>query len=320
MSTPVPAVCPLCGQNLVNREAVERLRRNQASQLRELQAQIAEEASALAEKNVAAQRARLEKDAATAQNKRVKTLENALKQVQHENAQLERRIEKLNAHERGEFHEVDVHDQLLHAFPGDKVERRGKGADIVHTVYYQTGRTSQRAGVIAYECKDTIRWEKGFIKQMQKAGVAQGTPYLILVTRASPPGEKGFCMKDNVIIVQPDYVLAIAHLVRKWVIELHRAGHRTDGRDEKTTRLFEYLTGDEFHQAFRLILGASDSLRLLLADEKRAHERVWMRREQAYDELGRKSSVVDEAIRTIIDESPRTDAKVIPLPSRAKAS
>lgn len=112
----------------------------------------------------------------------------------------------------------------------------------------------------------------------------------------------------------------MAAIVRTMVIESHRAGHRTDGRDEKTARLFEYLSGDQFKQAFGGILGASDSLRLLLAEEKRAHERVWTRREQAYDELGRKSSVVDEAIRTIIEASPRADAKVIRLPHQAKAS
>lgn len=324
MSKIKPAVCPFCGQALVNSDAAEHLQRSQAAQERELQKRVSADANVLVEKRLAVERAQLEKEAAKTQDKRVKALENMLKQIQEEKVQLERRVEKLSANERGDFHEIDVFEQLRQAFPGDKFERHGKGPDIRQVVYYETGRTAQQAGVVVYECKDTIRWQNGFVAQIRKAGTTQRTPYLILVTRAYPKGEKTVCVRDDVIVVQPALVCAITGIVRRMVIEAHRAGLRTDRHDEKTARLFEYLSSNDFRQTFSAIVAASDGLKSLLSEEKRAHERVWTRREHAYDDLGRKSSAVDEAIRNIIEDTSRAPtnrslAKVIRLPSRAKA-
>ncbi|WP_437304466.1 DUF2130 domain-containing protein [Sorangium sp. So ce388] len=319
MSTTDSGICPYCGQTLLNHAAAERVRKSEANRQREFDKRVAAEAHALAENLVTAERTQMKKDASQAQDKRVKSLEKLLNQVQDEKTQLERRVQRLSANERGEFHEVDIYNQISHVFPGDKVERRGKGADILHTVYYETGRTSQRAGVVVYECKDTLHWDNEFIKQIRKAGAAERTTYLILVTRACPKGEKTVCVRDGVIVIQPAHVLAIAQIIRRMVIEAYRAGLTTEERNEKAERLLEYLTSDDFRQAFGAIIDASESLMSFLSEERRAHERAWARREHAYDDLARKSSSVDEANRAIIEERSRRSAKVIRIAERSKA-
>src|SRR4051812_7570221 len=111
MSRPPPEVCPTCGQTLLNRDAAERVRQRQADQQREFEKRLTAAASVLADKMAAGKLAQLKKDAAKAQDQRIKALEGALQQVQEEKLQIERRLQKMSANERGELHEVDVYQQ-----------------------------------------------------------------------------------------------------------------------------------------------------------------------------------------------------------------
>ncbi|APR78582.1 Hypothetical protein A7982_03929 [Minicystis rosea] len=236
----------------------------------------------------------------------------ALKKQKEE---LERRLQKLTAHERGDSQEIDVFARLQQAFVSDKIERQGRSGDIIHTVRHDFGGGLQETGTIVYECKDTLRWKGDFLTQTKKAGRAHGSLYRMLVTWAFPAGEKDLCVRDGVILAHPSKVVLLADVVRRMVIEVRRAGLTAEGQADKASSLYAYLTGDEFRSTFDGIVGAAEELEKLLRDEKQAHERTWGRRAQVHENLARKTAAIDGSIRGIL-EAPTAGAKVIDFPAK----
>ncbi|MGH2764937.1 MAG: DUF2130 domain-containing protein [Actinomycetota bacterium] len=329
-SKTLPEKCPFCGQTLLNKTAAERLVRKQGEFEREVRRVVRTEAEVKAREKVravqkeereaarlqmdemkkqlelkqrevgrlkerqAAERTRMEKSIRTQVGrdfaKRSRALEQSVDALQRQKEELERRVERLTAQERGEFHEVDIFERLVQGFPGDKIEKRGRGGDILHTVRHQSGGRQREAGLILYECKDTLRWSNDFITQIRKAGRSRKTPYLVLVTKAFPRGQKWVLVRNDVVIAHPAYAVYLAEVVRRMVIETDRAGLAASGHDEKTALLYEYLASDRFRQSFQAVVEAADQLSELLGSEKQAHERTWTRREHAYSDLGRQTS------------------------------
>ena len=307
-----PSNCPFCGQPLTNQAAIDHLHRSESKFEADLRRVLQAEANAAADKKLKEERksvqAKLEKTIRAELEKKQATkerhLEGTVKRLRDQNDELERRLEDMNAPERGDLREEEIFNRLVEAFPDDDIKREGKGGDIMHVVRYSAGKSQRRAGLILYECKDTLRWLNSFIEQIKADGKTHRTRHLLLVTRAMPKGEDGMFIRDDVAVVGPDYVIYLAHVLRQMVIEADRAGLAGQGKAAKTSQLYEYLAGDEFREHFGAVVKAGGNLTSMLQEEKRAHERTWTRREQAYSELERKAIAVDEAICGIIEAEP----------------
>jgi hypothetical protein len=302
----------------MDRVAVQRLQQSQAEFEKEMREKLAADAYAKAKKKAEAELAEREKGVAAKYNKRLKVLHNTENALREQNDKLQRRLEQLSAPERGEFSESDLHNRLVRDFRDDHVEKRGKSGDILHTVYYAAGGKKIRAGLIVYEVKNTQDWSNDFIRQVKKAGRMHSTPYLILVSSAFPKkaNKDLFVHDDEVIVVQPQHAPHLVAIVRRMVIEAHRAGLTTEGQGQKASQLLEYLKGEGFRQNFDSILRAADDLSDLLRTEKNTHEKTWTRREHVYSELSRKSSAIDERIRTIIEAERSGQPTLFALPRR----
>jgi hypothetical protein len=233
--------------------------------------------------------------------RREKAFQRALTHLREHNEELERKVEHLTAQDRGDLNEVDTVERLTRAFPADRIEKRGRGGDVLHTVLIKADGIERRAGLILYECKDTSRWSNSFITQIKRDGQMHKTCYLVLVTKAFPRSERWVCVRDGVVVVHPAYVAYIAEMMRRMVVETHRAGQGMRGHRQKTARLYEYLASSDFRESFAEVVHASDVLHDLLRTEKQAHERTWTRREHAYSELGRRTTAIDETLRTIFE-------------------
>jgi len=54
--------------------------------------------------------------------------------------------------------------------------RQGEGGDIAQTVRSPDTGNGDTAGLILYECKDTLRWSKGSLDQIRQDRAAYRTP------------------------------------------------------------------------------------------------------------------------------------------------
>jgi hypothetical protein len=335
-----PSKCPFCGQPLVDETAVAHLRRAQETFEAELRASIKADAKAELRERLAAakkeaaeeaqerllgvreqlaserkkvaelkkkrtgERAELEQELRTKlrgeYERREKSVTRTLEKTLEQKEELERKLEHLSAQERGDMNEVETVDRLQAAFPTDKIEKKGRGGDIFQTVLYGEGGVQRKAGLILYECKDTAKWSNDFLAQVKRDGQTHKTPYLVLVTRMLPRGEKALCVRDGVVVVQPQHVVYLAELVRRMTIDTHRAEYSGKGQRQKTAALLEYLSSQQFRDSFAQVVHAAETLNEMLQTEKDAHTRTWRRRELAYAELGRCTGEIDESLRMIL--------------------
>lgn len=348
-ATAAPAICPYCKQTLANKAAIEALREAEADyQERLKQAAAAEAARIVAERiqevRVAeAKKAdqwrekyedlterqkhaqaklrlqlekQLEEKAERKVGSRMRSLKQTLENAVEEKKTLERKLEQLTAAERGAFNEEDLVHELKQAFPEDRIEKRGKGGDILHEVFYRAGSERVRAGLIVYECKDTIQWDNAWVRDVKEAAEQRRTPHAVIVTRAFPPRHKDLVVRDDVPIVHPDRMTALIRVVRGGIIEIHRASLTAQGQAEKTMELYRYLTSDDFRQAFESLEEIGRQLKDHLEDEKKTHRRTWERREACYNELAEKTAVIDERIRGIIERpAGGKKAKIVRIPA-----
>jgi hypothetical protein len=105
----------------------------------------------------------------------------------------------------------------------------------------------------------------------------------VLVTQALPEGVRSFGQVDGVWVCDYAGSLALAHVLRQWLIALGVARQNENGRAEKTALLYAYLTGPEFRQQVEGIVTAFGSMRDDLEAEKRALQKHWARREKELD-------------------------------------
>jgi hypothetical protein len=216
-----------------------------------------------------------------------------------------RQLEHMTADERGDLNEETLLSGLKNAFPDDRIERRGRGragGDILHEVWTKSADGLVSAGLIVYECKDTLHWSNRFIDQARKEGKTHKTPYLVVVTRAFPGGEKMLCVRDSVVIVHPTRLIELAHVMRRMVVAVHETALLGEGQAPKSAALYEYLSGGDFREAFETLVTSSDRFSQMLDKERRAHEQTWARREAAYEDLRRTTTSIDTRIRSIIEK------------------
>lgn len=210
---------------------------------------------------------------------------------------------KADGHDRAHFG-PEGEDELVMVlkteFPGDIIEHRGKGGDVIHTVM----GGGKALGTIVYECKRTKDWNKAFTRQLKDAMAKHDTRYGLLVSRKLPQRASGFVVNNGVLAVEPHLAASLAGILRKAIVELAQARLAEDGKAAKTAELYEYLRSDDFGNAVRRVKDKVQELRDSLEKEKSHHETWWNTREQHYATVLREVTGIDGRVSDILASSP----------------
>jgi hypothetical protein len=289
-------VCPTCGQRLTNPAMQRRVERNQAKAKRDLRAQLQADIEASVEERVQGEYA--------GRNARMRA----------RLAELERQADTRSAHDLGVDHEHDILGLLRSAFPTDRIDHHGRQGDIVHTVM----RNDREVGPILVECKNARAWQNAWLPKLKQDGRERGTPYLVLVTRRLPAKASGFCVRDDIAICEPAYVVAVATIMRQWVISAYRTDTGAKGVPEKARRLYDYLAGAEFRASFSEILDCANQLDALDKTERRQHELSWKKRAKLLGQLCAAHLRIDAKLEAEVEEttSPASPSVVVDIPER----
>jgi hypothetical protein len=185
---------------------------------------------------------------------------------------------------------------LREQFPGDRIEHRGKGGDVLHTVL-DGGRV---AGVIVYECKKTKGWQPGYLRQTKTAMETHHTKYGVLVTRALPPRRQGMCVLGGVIVAVPAIAPQIVAVLRDGILTISRLRLSEEGKAAKTHQLFDYLRGQDFSTAIQRVQEKVNELRDSLNRERSHHNGWWNSREALYAAILREASGIDARVSDLL--------------------
>ncbi len=254
--------------------------------------------------------------------RREKTLRGIVDRLKEENRGLQNRLDHVSVSDQGEFNEQDLQRVLMHAFSEDTIQHAGRGkagADIIQRVRYRAGSSYVIAGTIVYECKDTLSWQNEFFEQAKHARETHRTPHVVLVSRAFPRNQKDLFWKNDIPIVHPSKAVHLAHVIRRMVIEVHRASLSDQDRARKTAELYRYLSSEDFRRTISDMSETSENLQKYLRDERKLHARIWAKRERGYTILAQRVTTIDEAVREIIESPSIRRAENVAL-ARAAAS
>lgn len=181
---------------------------------------------------------------------------------------------------QGEVQELELEQTLKVEFPLDDVVPVPKGingADVIQTVYDQTGRV---CGSIIWESKRTKNWDKEWIQKLKDDTRNAKADVAILVTAAMPDDIKTFGNKEGILVTNTDSFLGVAKLVRQKIIELCLAKLSSVGQSEKMEILYNYLRGNEFKQRVDAIVEAFSAMKSDLDKEKLIFTKMWAKREK----------------------------------------
>jgi len=130
--------------------------------------------------------------------------------------------------EKGEYAELGTLDDLEQVCSEDSIKRLGgKGEpDLVAKPRY---KGSEIGETVIFEIKDTGRWSRQYIEQLEKWMTEYNTPFGILATHDLPADAKakGFsvsCDQGVILVTQLEYAALSYQILRKILIALYLEG------------------------------------------------------------------------------------------------
>ena len=243
----------------------------------EIEKQARAEAAKKREKELAGQRAVLEKDKAMALLKQQGEFNREREAFQKKVKIMEHQLQRKTANELGDGGEIDVFEALREAFPGDRITRIKKGqpgADILHEVLHK----GQPCGRIVIDSKVRQGWQNGFVTKLRQDQVEAGAEQAILATSVFPAGTKELCIDSDIIIANPARVVHIADILRKAMITMHVRGLSMKERADKMGKLYRLITSESYSRKFSEAGRLTQDILDLDVQEKKTHDNVWKKR------------------------------------------
>lgn len=198
-----------------------------------------------------------------------KLAEEALRKAQQGSMQLQ-----------GEVQELMLEDILRSTFKYDKIEPVGKGvkgADCIHTVCNSYG---QQCGKIIYESKRTKDFANDWIEKLKADMRTLGADIAVIVTQALPKDMERFGEKDGVYICTFAEVRSMSSILRNSIIRIFQITSSQEGKSDKMSLLYNYLTGNEFGEQWKAIREGFLNMKMSISKERDAMEKLWKSREK----------------------------------------
>ncbi len=180
---------------------------------------------------------------------------------------------------RGEVLELDIEATLRNTFTQDEIKEVPKGilgADVIQTVRDNIGRNY---GTIVWECKRTKSFNQEWITKLKDDVIRSGGNFAILVTQILPDGVKSFDSINGVWVTDFASYLQLANVLRMQLFELKRIEKLQDGKEQKMSVVYEYLTSDQFKNKIIAVVETFKMMQDQLEKEKRAYTKLWAERE-----------------------------------------
>jgi hypothetical protein len=273
--------CPMCGQTLLDEQAAKRVHAYE----KRVEARLVKDLK---------RRVRDEMETAHGQERLA---------LQHQVDDLKRKVDAKSSRALGEEQQDALVSRLQKAFPDDEIVLVGNNGtgDIVQTVR----GSGREVGRILHECKNTKQWQNAWVAKIHEDGEVRRVTHLVIVSRRLPRGVQGYCERGGVLICQPDYALALTHVLRMWMI----AAHTEDGAAAPDERaLWSYLDGDEFQGRLDALRQAASDEDAALVAEERAHKRWWDDRARRAGRLRNTVTSIEQDIEYIASGSPKGES------------
>jgi len=216
---------------------------------------------------------------------KLKEADEKRKQLQEQLQIAQRKLEQGSMQMQGEVQELAIEEYLAIKFPLDTIEeiKKGqRGADCLQIV-----NTSDMAncGKIYYESKRTKDFQKSWIEKFKADMRDKGVDIGVLVTEVLPNTMDRMGFYDGIWVCTYEEFKGTVALLRDSVIKITIAKKSQEGKSDKMSLLYNYLTGNEFSMQVEAIVEGFSTMQSDLDKEKRAMTKIWKQREKQLDKV-----------------------------------
>ncbi len=210
-------------------------------------------------------------------------LQDQMRQQKELHQEALRKAEQGSVQTQGEGGEIYIEDLLRQAFPEDDIQevaKGQKGADVIQKVRFGSALV---AGIIVWEGKRAQNWQNSWISKIKEDTVRVNGHISVIVSDISKGAKttKTNMIEENVWVCSYTDILVLAASIRSGLIRASNAIKSQEGKGTKMELLYNYMSGQEFINAMRMVNDSYIADQEIIAKERRAMEKHWKAREKA---------------------------------------
>ena len=215
-----------------------------------------------------------------------------LKEKEHQIAQMKKLIEEMKRKSeqgsmqlQGEVQELALEELLRGAFPYDVIREVGKGvkgADCLQEVRNSMGHP---CGTLIFESKRTQNFSEGWIEKLKADMRHTGADIAVIVTQAMPRDMDHFGQRNGIWICSFHEAISLTHVLRDGLMKISQALKSQENKGDKMQMLYDYLTGNEFHQQVEAIMEGFVQMKNGINKERLQMEKIWKEREKQLEKV-----------------------------------
>lgn len=272
-------------------EKVKELNKSKAEieRLRREKAESEEQAKLQAEKRLSEElqkeREKIAKTEAEKSELRIKEMEKKLADQIALTKEMQRKQAQGSMQLQGEVQELAIEEYLSAHFPLDSIEEIKKGARGADCLQVVNTRSLLGCGKIYYESKRTKDFQTSWIEKFKADMRTKEADVGILVTEAMPSGMERMGMKEGVWVCSFEEFKGLSAVLRESVIQIHKVTLTQEGRGDKMSMLYDFLTSNTFRMQIEAIVDGFSQMKTDLESEKRSMQRIWKQREKQIEKV-----------------------------------
>jgi hypothetical protein len=215
-----------------------------------------------------------------AANLKVQEKVDTIQQLKDQLTIAQRKASQGSMQQQGEAQELIIEDFLRTSYPLDTIDEIKKGAMGADAIQTVNTRSNSNVGTIYYESKRTKTFNNAWIDKFKHDMRAKAADVGVIVSTARPLGFERAGMVKGVWVCTLDEFKIISHMLREALIDVSSAMQTQEGKGDKMTMLYNYLTSSEFKLQIEAIIEGFSQMQEDLNSEKRALNMIWTKREK----------------------------------------
>lgn len=185
-----------------------------------------------------------------------------------------------------------------------KTRKGERTAEIIHQIMGPNRQLLDT--VIVYDNKNTQRIDPDDVRKSKSYKEIHNTDYSIIVSRNIPKEYSAngrYAEKDGVIIINPELLEPVVGNIRRGLIEISKMSNNKQGMLTKQSKLFSYITGQEFRRQLEAFYSVHTRLTTLQDDEEKRHKTLWKKRTEVYEDLKERYTNISSGLDAILNDT-----------------
>jgi len=206
-------------------------------------------------------------------------------QMKSQITSLKQKAEQGSMQVQGEAQELIIEEYLNANFPNDYIEPVKPGALGADCIQHVKTKNNVDCGSILYESKNTKDFKPAWIEKLKADMRSKEISIAVLPTKAMPKDMERAGFIGDIYVCPLEDFKSISIVLRRQLLEINRIRSIGENHHDIATLLMKYLSSPSFTMDMEAIVEGFKDLKSDLDSEKRAHLRMWKRKEKHLDKI-----------------------------------